>query len=224
MLSRPTSQIKTLGALREAGYRPRSIKQEMRDNLRARLAAGGPALPRHPRLRPHGDPVGDQRPARRPRLHPPRPARPGEDPHPALAGHPARRGGAGASPAAELNDDPLAPISTCGQRLVQEAGDDAPVEWMTARAALQREAGDAGRLDRRPPRRHRSDQGGDPQAHLRRSGGHPLRDHPAHQPRHLRHQRAARPRAAHPGRPVQHPRGARPADPRLSRCASRSTS
>ena len=38
MLSRPTSQIKTLGALREAGYRPRSIKDEIRDNLRARLA------------------------------------------------------------------------------------------------------------------------------------------------------------------------------------------
>src|SRR3954453_10129747 len=32
----------------------------------------------------------------------------------------------------ELNDDPLAPISTTGQRLVNEAGDDAPVEWLTA--------------------------------------------------------------------------------------------
>src|SRR3712207_5390490 len=44
-LSRPTSQIKTLGALREAGYRPRSVKQEIRDNLRARLKNGGPLFP-----------------------------------------------------------------------------------------------------------------------------------------------------------------------------------
>ena len=33
MLRRPTSQIKTLGALREAGYQPRSIKTEVRANL-----------------------------------------------------------------------------------------------------------------------------------------------------------------------------------------------
>ena len=44
-LSRPTSQIKNLGVLRAAGYRPRSVKQEIRDNLRARLASGGPLFP-----------------------------------------------------------------------------------------------------------------------------------------------------------------------------------
>src|SRR5436305_12946708 len=38
-------------------------------------------LSRHPGLRPHGDPVGGPRPPRRPRLHPARPAPPGEDPH-----------------------------------------------------------------------------------------------------------------------------------------------
>ena len=38
---------------------------------------------------------------------------------------------------------------------------------------------------------------------------------PAHQPRHLRHQRAARPRRAHPGRPAQRARGARRPGPRL---------
>jgi magnesium chelatase subunit I len=32
----------------------------------------------------------------------------------------------------ELNDDPLAPISTWGQRLLEEAGDDAPVEWLSS--------------------------------------------------------------------------------------------
>ncbi len=44
---------------------------------------------------------------------------------------------------------------------------------------------------------------------------HPLRPDPAHEPRHLRDQRAARPRRADPGRPAQHPRGARRPDPRL---------
>ena len=34
----------------------------------------------------------------------------------------------------ELNDDPLAPISTQGQRLVDEHGDDAPVEWLPREA------------------------------------------------------------------------------------------
>jgi magnesium chelatase subunit I len=34
----------------------------------------------------------------------------------------------------ELNDDPLAPISTWGQRRVEEAGDDAAVEWLPREA------------------------------------------------------------------------------------------
>ena len=44
---------------------------------------------------------------------------------------------------------------------------------------------------------------------------HALRPGAAHQPRHLRHQRAPRPRRAHPGRPAQRPGRARRADPRL---------
>ncbi len=36
---------KTLGALREQGYRSRSVKQEMRENLLARLKTGGPIFP-----------------------------------------------------------------------------------------------------------------------------------------------------------------------------------
>ena len=115
----------------------------------------------------------------------------------------------------EINDDPLAPISTWGAAPGRRGRRRHADRLAAARGALQREARDAGRHDRRPDRRHRSDQGGDPQAHLRRPGGHPLRHRPAHQPRHLRDQRAARPRAAHPGRPAQHPRGARPPDPRL---------
>jgi hypothetical protein len=115
----------------------------------------------------------------------------------------------------ELNDDPLAPISTTGPAAGRGDRRRRTGRVAAPGGALQREARDARRLDRRPARRHRPDQGGDPQADLRRPRGDPLRDHPAHQPRHLRDQRAARPGAAHPGRPAEHPRGARPADPRL---------
>ena len=35
----------TLGALRASGYQPRSVKQELRDNLLARLAEGRALFP-----------------------------------------------------------------------------------------------------------------------------------------------------------------------------------
>jgi len=34
----------------------------------------------------------------------------------------------------ELNDDPLAPVSATGRRLVADAGDDAPIEWLEREA------------------------------------------------------------------------------------------
>ncbi len=70
------------------------------------------------------------------------------------------------------------------------------------RAALRGKARDARRLGGRSDRRDRSDQsrrGALP----RRRGDHPLRPHPAHQPRHLRDQRAARPDREGPGGTVQ---------------------
>src|SRR3712207_6094537 len=130
-LSRPTSQIKTLGALREAGYRPRSVKQEIRDNLRARLKNGGPLFPGilgydrtvipsvvNALLAGHDFILLGLRGQAKTRIL--RALVTLMDPEvPILAG-------------TELNDDPLAPISTRGQRIVAEAGDDAPVEWLTA--------------------------------------------------------------------------------------------
>jgi magnesium chelatase subunit I len=123
------SQIKTLGALKASGYRPRSVKQELRDNLRERLAGGGPLFPGI---------LGYDRtviPAVVNAL---------------LAGHDfillGLRGQAKTRilralvtlldaeipmlAGSELNDDPLSPISIPGQRLVAQAGDDAPVEWL----------------------------------------------------------------------------------------------
>ena len=129
MLSRSTSQIKNLGALREAGYRPRSVKQEIRDNLRASLKNGGPLFPGilgydrtvipsviNALLAGHDFILLGLRGQAKTRIL--RALVTLLDPEvPVLAG-------------TELNDDPLAPISTQGQRLVEEAGDDAAVEWL----------------------------------------------------------------------------------------------
>ena len=43
-MSQPPA-IGTLGELRASGYRPRTVKEEMRANLVARLRAGEPLLP-----------------------------------------------------------------------------------------------------------------------------------------------------------------------------------
>ena len=98
--------------------------------------------------------------------------------------------------------------------LVAEQGDDTPIDWIAARPPLRREAGHARHHDRRPDRRGRPDQGRRGPLPLRRADD-PLRPDAAHQPRHLLHQRAARPGRAHPGRPAQHHGRARRADPRL---------
>ena len=126
-MRRPT----TLGELKASGYRPRSIKQEIRDNLRARIKSGGPLFPGilgydrtvipsvvNALLAGHDFILLGLRGQAKTRIL--RALVTLLDPEvPVLAG-------------TELNDDPLAPISTRGHRIVAEAGDDAPVEWMTA--------------------------------------------------------------------------------------------
>jgi len=126
-----SQHIKTLGALRASGYRPRSVKIEIRDNLRQRLRSGGPLFPGilgydrtvipavvNALLAGHDFILLGLRGQAKTRIL--RALTTLLDPEvPVLAG-------------SELNDDPLAPISVPGQRLVAEAGDDAPVEWLTA--------------------------------------------------------------------------------------------
>ena len=120
-----------LGELKKTGYRPRSVKQEVRDNLRARIKSGAPLFPGilgydrtvipsvvNALLAGHDFILLGLRGQAKTRIL--RALVTLLDPEvPVLAG-------------TELNDDPLAPISTRGQRLVAEAGDDAPVEWLTA--------------------------------------------------------------------------------------------
>ena len=123
------SRIKTLGALKASGYRSRSVKQELRDNLRERLAGGGPLFPGilgydrtviptvvNALLAGHDFILLGLRGQAKTRIL--RSLVTLLDAEiPMLAG-------------SELNDDPLAPISVPGQRLVASAGDDAPVEWL----------------------------------------------------------------------------------------------
>lgn len=120
----------TLGGLRATGWRSRSVKQELRENLIARRRAGEPVFP--------GVLGFDQTvvPALENAL---------------LAGHDllllGLRGQAKSrllrglkgllDPLApviegsEVNDDPLRPISAYGQRRVAEDGDDTPIRWIT---------------------------------------------------------------------------------------------
>jgi len=129
MAARP----KTLGALKATGYRPKSVKLELRDNLRARLRDGGrlfPGILGYERtvvpgvvnaiLAGHDFILLGLRGQAKTRLL--RSLADYLDPEvPVLAG-------------CELNDDPLTPISTQGQRLIAEHGDEAPVEWLPREA------------------------------------------------------------------------------------------
>ncbi len=122
---RPT----TLGALRATGYQPKTVKRELRDNLRARLATGGPLFPGilgydrtvipgvvNALLAGHDFILLGLRGQAKTRILR------GlttllDEAIPVLAG-------------SELNEDPLLPITPQGRRLVMEADDDAPVEWL----------------------------------------------------------------------------------------------
>ena len=150
-------QARTVGELRRAGYQVAPVREEMRRNLLARLAARRAAPAGHHRLRRHGHPRDRERDPLRPPHRLPRRARPGED----------RASSAGSSalldrscPAiagCEIHDDPFAPIcrGVPAPRSPPRAT-RSPIAWIGRDAALRREARDARRLDRRPDRRDRS--------------------------------------------------------------------
>ncbi len=125
----PARRPQTLGELRAAGWSGRSVKEELRANLLARLAAGRPimsgivgydesVLPAVENAIIAGQDLvflGErgQAKTRLARL---------------LVGLldeaiPVVRGG-------ELNDDPLAPISPSAIAIVAEHGDDTPIDWL----------------------------------------------------------------------------------------------
>src|SRR3954469_13299191 len=124
-MSRPT----TLGALRDTGYRSRSVKAEIRENLLSRLRSGETAFPGivgfDDTVLPHLESA-------------------------LLAGHDLVLLGERARgktrlmrtitalldewtpvvDGCEINDDPMAPVCTRCRRLAREAGDDLAVTWL----------------------------------------------------------------------------------------------
>jgi len=123
------SKINTLGQLRLAGYKPRSIKEELRENLIARLRkketvfAGiwgyeETVIPDLERAILAGHDINllglrGQAKTRLARLM----VHLLDEYVPVIEG-------------SELNDDPLAPFSRFGKDKVKELGDDTPVAWM----------------------------------------------------------------------------------------------
>ena len=119
----------TVGALRRSDYRPRSVKQELRDNLLVKLKEGGPVFPgivgyddtvvpsiANALLARHNFILLGLRGQAKSRIL--RQLVELLDPEiPVLAG-------------SEVNDDPFAPISRQGRQLIEEAGEDAPIVWI----------------------------------------------------------------------------------------------
>ena len=124
-MSRPA----TLGELKASGWRSRSVKDELRANLLRKLRAGEPVFPgvigydrtvvpavQNALLSRHDFILLGLRGQAKTRLLRALPTLLDEY-IPVLEG-------------SELNDDPLAPMSAYGQRLVAEHGDDTPVAWL----------------------------------------------------------------------------------------------
>ena len=187
-----TPKPQTLGELKASGYRPRGVKEELRANLRRALSAGENPFPGIHGYERTVLPGAPQRDPLQARPHPARAARPGEDAPAPHARQPARRRDPGDRGQRAQRGPVRADHEVRPARSLAEKGDARADRLDPARGALPREARDARRHDRRPHRRHRPDQGRDRAPHVLRRGGHPLRHHPAHQPRHLRDQRAAR--------------------------------
>ena len=123
------SKIKTLGELKSSGYKPRSIKDEIRDNLIERLQKNKPSfdgiigyeetvIPDVERalLSRHNILFLGLRGQAKTRMA--RQMTQLLDEHiPVIAG-------------SEINDDPLRPVSKYARDLIKEQGDNTPIEWL----------------------------------------------------------------------------------------------
>lgn len=124
-----STRATTLGELKASGYRPRTVKQEVRENLESRLRDGTELFPGivgyedtvtpqivNALLSRHDFILLGLRGQAKSRIL--RGIADLLDPEiPILAG-------------SEVNDDPFHPISRYGALLVEEHGDDAPIEWV----------------------------------------------------------------------------------------------
>jgi hypothetical protein len=118
-------------------------------------------------------------------------------------------------PGSPVHEDPFNPITQAGRAFVAEHGDQAPIAWW-------------GREDRYAERLAPGTKFADVIGEIDpaklaaglshgRGGSPALRPDPADAPRHLRHERAPRPGRLGAGGAVQHPRRAGRPDPRVSR-------
>mgnify|MGYP003694555801 CR=1 FL=1 len=139
----------------------RTVKDELRANLIARLKRARTAVPGHHRLRAHGRAADRQRHPVAPRLHPARAARAGQDAPAARRWSSSWTSGSRRSRAARCTAIRSSRSRTTRGMLIETRGDDDAARVDRARGALPGEARDAGRDHRRPDRRHRPDQGGD---------------------------------------------------------------
>src|SRR5687767_5303602 len=128
-MSEPSARAATLGALREAAYRSRTVKQELRENLLEVLRAGGTAFPgivgfddtvlpqlESALLAGHDLVLLGERGQGKTRLMRTLSTLLDEW-MPVVAG-------------CEINDDPAAPVCTRCRRLAAELGDELPVGWV----------------------------------------------------------------------------------------------
>ena len=196
----------------EERLRTRRVKDELRENLMARLRARRRAgISRHRRLRRHGRAADRERDSFAAQFHSAGTARTGEKPHPARADDAARSAdalpcGLRSSRQSLRSDLPALPRRSCA------AGRRNADRLSLARRSLRGKTGHARRDHRRPDRRHRSHQSGArrPRTVERIDGS--LWPAAPRQSRHLRHQRTARPGGKNSGRTVQHHAGRRRAD------------
>jgi len=128
-----TRPPRSVGELRGSGYKPRTVRQEIRANLLRKLAAREPLFPGvvgydrtvvpgvvNALLAGHDFILLGLRGQAKTRIL--RALVDFLDPEvPVLAG-------------SEINDDPLAPLSTWAERRLDEAGDDAAVDWLPREA------------------------------------------------------------------------------------------
>ena len=209
----------TLGQLRTSEYTPekvaRSVKDELRDNLIARLRANaGKDTPLFPGIVGYDDTVIPQivnavlsrhnfillglRGQAKSRIL--RALTTLLDPYcPYVAG-------------SELRDNPYAPLSKVLPRPDRKARRRYAHRLDDAGRSLRRKARHAGRHRRRPDRRRRPHQGRALRTGARLRAHHALRPAAPRQPRHLRHQRSPRSCRQNPGRALQHHAGRRRAD------------
>ena len=120
---------RTVGELKASGWRPRTVKQELRENLLARLAAGEPTFPgligydrtvipqlENALLSGHDFILLGLRGQAKTRILRTLPALLDEQ-LPVLEG-------------SEINDCPIEPLSAWGKARLAELGDEAPIAWI----------------------------------------------------------------------------------------------